>query len=366
MIVSWIRTTGFRNLIPATIRLEKGVNIFVGSNAQGKTNVLEAVALLANGRSFRGAGIADMIRSGETDAGIEGLIFDGNTETTLKIHMSRSLRQYHLNDRPVSDLREFLGCFSYVVFAAECMAIVEGDSAARRSFLDHGYFGLKPSYLLTLRSYRKTIKSRNATIKQAPDNEALIEAWNDSLCRNGAAITHARMTYLEKIRQAAENEYHHLAGGKEQLTIEYYAPWLRKEAQDKNDEKHIYEDLRNGLEKSLASDIRRGSTTVGPHRDDMRILIDGKNIRWYGSRGQKRSVLLALKLAELEIFHSEKNQYPILILDDISSELDKQRRDSLIRSLPENIQILISHTEKFGFDRPAQYFNVTAGNVTKC
>lgn len=366
MIVSWIRTTGFRNLIPDTIRLEEGVNIFIGSNAQGKTNVLEAVALLANGRSFRGAGIADMIRSGETDAGIEGQICNGNNEITLKVHMSRSSRLYHVNNRQVTDLREFLGCFSYVVFAAECMAIVEGDSAARRNFLDHGYFGLKPSYLLTLRSYRKILKSRNATIKQAPDNERLIETWNEPLCRNGSVIAHSRMMYLEKIRQTAEKEYHALAGGNERLTIEYHAPWLSKEAQVKNDEKHIQEDLLVGLEKSLTSDIRNGSTSVGPHRDEVRILVDGKNIRWYGSRGQKRSVLLALKLAELEVFHNEKGHYPILILDDISSELDEHRRDNLIRSLPKNIQILISHTEKFDFDRPAQYFQVAAGSITRC
>lgn len=368
MILSWIRTSGFRNLMPDRVCLAEGLNIFFGPNAQGKTNFLEAVALLADGRSFRGARITEMIRSGESDACIEGQISGDNTELNLKVYMNRSSRQYHIDDKPVSDLREFLGRFSYVVYASECMAIVDGDPSARRNFLDHGYFGLKPSYLLTLRSYRKILKSRNATIKQAPDNERLITAWNEPLCRYGASIAHSRRLYLEQVCRQAEEEYRCLADDKEQLTIEYSSQWMTKETLETNDEKCIYENMRDGLEREISSDIRRGSTMIGPHRDELRIMIDGKDIRWYGSRGQKRTALMAMKLAELRVFHAEKNEFPVLILDDMSSEFDEYRRDSLIQALPENIQILISHTEKLHdhFDQPAQYFKMANGCVTGC
>jgi DNA replication and repair protein RecF len=368
MRLSWIRTSGFRNLVPDTVCLAEGVNVFFGLNAQGKTNLLEAVALLADGRSFRGARIAEMIRSGESDACIEGQVNSDTTEINLKIYMNRSSRQYHIDDRSVSDLREFLGRFSYVVYASECMAIVEGDPAARRHFLDHGYFGLKPSYLLTLRSYRKILKSRNATIKQAPDNERLITAWNEPLCRYGASITCSRRTYLEQISRRAEEGYRVLANDTEKLTIEYSSQWLTKETLATNDEKNIYEEMRAGLEKEISGDIRRGSTLIGPHRDELRILIDGYDIRWFGSRGQKRTALMAMKLAELEVFHAARNDYPVLILDDMSSEFDQLRQGSLIQVLPENMQILISHTEEFQdhFDQPVQYFKVTGGGVTEC
>lgn len=366
MVISWIRTTDFRNLSSGTVPLSKGINAFIGANAQGKTNFLEAVSLLASGRSFRGARIPEMICSGKSEAGVEGHINSHNRDIDLKIYLNRSSRQYHINNNPVSDLREFLGLFSYVVFSSECMAIVDGDPAARRHFLDHGYFCLYPSYLLMLRSYRKVLKSRNATIRQFPDNHNLITSWHKPLCNLAASMVHARLEYLETIRQKAADTHQLLTNGKEHLDLEYNAQWLSEDIMKTMNKTEFADSLNDILEKEIQGDLRRGSTTYGPHRDELRILINGKDIRNYGSRGQKRTALMALKLSELDVFYNKNNEYPVFILDDIASEFDRSRQVGLVKALPENLQILISHTESLDnyFERPIHYLNVWDGHVS--
>jgi DNA replication and repair protein RecF len=366
MVISWIRTSGFRNLSSGVVRLSEGINAFVGPNAQGKTNLLEAVALLANGRSFRGAKIPEMICSDQMEAGVEGHINGKSNNIELKIYMNRSSRQYHVNNKPVSDLRDFLGQFSYVVFSAECMAIVDGDPAARRHFLDHGYFCLHPSFLLMLRSYRKILKSRNATIKQFNDNRQLVTSWNEPLGRLGASIVHSRLEYLETIRENASEAHRLLTDGNEQLDLEYNSLWLSQETMQTMDKNAFMDEYRVLLDRELQGDLRRGSTSFGPHRDELRILINGKDIRHYGSRGQKRTALMALKLSELNVFYTKNDEYPVFILDDIASELDRSRQTGLVRALPEDLQILISHTDTLDsyFDRPVHYLNVSEGHIT--
>ena len=245
------------------------------------------------------------------------------------------------------------------------MAIQEpGD----RNFLDHGYFTVSPGYLLTLRSFRKVLKSRNATIKKTPENIALVTSWDEPLCRYGASVVHSRISYLSRIKPKAMKAHDMLSGGRERLDLEYCSTWLSEEAIATNDLSLIENEFRRVMEKEISGDIRRGLTMTGPHRDEMRILIDGKDIRYYGSRGQKRTALMALKLSELDVFFHHENEYPVLIIDDMASEFDEIRQANLIQAIPEKIQILISNTSKQNdlFHRPVQYFGVADGNVTYC
>lgn len=368
MMLSWIRTTGFRNLVPGKIQLAEGVNAFIGANAQGKTNLLEAVALLASGRSFRGARIGDMLATGQTDAAVEGLAGKMTGEVNLKIVMNRTVRNYFIESKQVSDLRDFLGLFSYVVFSAESMAIVDGDPAARRNFLDHGVFSTHPHYLLTLRAFRRVLKSRNAVIKKSPENIDLIQSWDEPLCRHGAMVVHSRIVYLNKIIPEVRAAHGRLSGNRESLDLSYCSGWLQDEDIESGDIRDIEQTLKDVLQKELQSDIRRGATMSGPHRDELRILIDRHDIRSFGSRGQKRTALMALKLAELNVFYASKSEYPVFIIDDMASELDDRRQENLIEAIPDDIQILISHTGKLNsrFERPVHYFSVLDGQVAGC
>ena len=356
---------GFRNLVPEKIQLAEGVNAFIGPNAQGKTNLLEAVSMLANGRSFRGARLGEMMTSGQPEAAVEGLAQRRNGEVNLKIVMNRTIRNYHVENKPVSDLRDFLGLFSYVVFSAESMAIVDGDPQARRNFLDHGFFSTAPHYLLTLRSFRRVLKSRNAVIKKSPDNTDLIQSWDDPLCRHGAAVVHSRIEYLRKILPKAQAAHQRLSGNRETLDLEYCSGWLPPQIVESGSIQDIEGEFQSVIVRELAADIRRGATMTGPHRDEMRILIDGRDIRSFGSRGQKRTALMALKLSELEVFYGIKDEYPVFVIDDMASEFDDNRQENLADAIPADIQILISHTGRINnrFNRPVQYFNVSNGNV---
>lgn len=368
MVLSWIRTVGFRNLVPDRIQLNQGVNAFIGPNAQGKTNILEAISLLANGRSFRSARPVEMMTTGQPEAAVEGAGGRHCGEFDLKITMNRKTRNYFIDNKPVSDLRDFLGIFNYVVFSAESMAIVDGDPAARRNFLDHGVFSTSPHYLLSLRAYRRVLKCRNAVIKQTPVNADLIRSWDDALCRYGTIVVAARIDYLRKIAPEARKAHDRLSGNREVLDLEYSSSWLSEEVIGSGDIGAIEHDFREILQKELDGDIRRGATMTGPHRDEMRILINQQDIRSYGSRGQKRSALMALKLAELDVFYKAREEYPVFIIDDMASEFDVHRQENLIGAIPDDIQILVSHTGELNnrFNRPVQYYNVSNGQVACC
>ncbi len=348
---------------PQRIELSSQVNAFIGLNAQGKTNILEAVSVLSDGRSFRGAGLPEMIRTGETSGAVEGIVTSGNRESVLKIYLGRGSRQFFVDDQKIADLRDFLGRFSYVVFSAESMAIIDGEPSARRDFLDHGWFSLDPLYLLTLRSYRKILKSRNVLLKSDPRNRTLIETWNTPLSRYAAMIARARLQYIRRIGPVAEAIHSRMTGDRERMEIKYVSAWFDENTPDDRLTDSLHDQLMDRLTRDIEMDIRRGCTLSGAHRDDLKITVNGRDLRYYGSRGQKRTAIVSLKLAEIRIFHDAMNDYPVLLLDDIASEFDDERQKELIRAVPENIQVIISHTGRFtkSFDRMIRYFDVSDG-----
>lgn len=368
MIIRNLRIVGFRNLKSGSIRFSSAVNAFVGLNAQGKTNILEAVSVLAEGRSFRNARLQEMIVIGSNECAVEGLIEKDNQEVMLKVVMSKGARKFHVNDNQVNDLRVFLGNMSYVVFSAESMAVIDGDPRARRNFLDHGCFSIDPSYLLTLREYRKALKSRNTLLKTSPENRILISTWNVPLSRFGAQIISARLKYLSRLKDSAAVIHQEMAQVQEQLVVSYQSNWFDATSFPVEDINQIEAQITEVLERDFEGDVRRGSTLSGPHRDELKVILNGQDLRYFGSRGQKRTAVLSLKLAELNLFNRQTGDNPILILDDIASEFDEERQMRLIRAIPDDIQVIISHTDRLNnrFDRPIQYFNVDQGHVTMC
>jgi len=368
MIISSIRTTGFRNLKSERIDLSSLVNAFIGLNAQGKTNILEAVSVLADGRSFRGARMQEMLLFDQIECSVEGSVLVNDQENSLKVYFSGGNRKFFINDNLVSDLREFLGLFSYVVFSTESMAVIDGAPKARRDFLDHGCFSIDPLYLLSLREYRKALKSRNILLKNEIPDKSLISTWDIYLSRFGAAIVKSRLQYLSLLKDVTSEIHNIMSESSELLEISYTSGYLSNDVITGSNTSDIEFQMLKILEENLDNDIRRGFTTSGPHKDDINIQINNQDLRFYGSRGQKRTAVLSLKLAELEVYYKKKNDYPVLLLDDIASEFDSRRQKELIRAIPENIQVIVSHTEKLAdhFQRSIQYYNVTNGCATPC
>ncbi len=361
MYVHSIRSVNFRNLDSTSLDLDSGVNIFVGENAQGKTNILESITCLSDGRSFRGARISEMIAHNMNQSIVEGKINDQNYEMILKIKFESSGRSFFLNGKPVSDLREYLGNIAFTVFSADNLKIAEGEPRVRRDFIDKGIYHLVPAYLHRLKNYRRIVKQRNLVLKSGTPDQNLLNTLTEQLVQVGTEIIVSRLDYLELIKSRIWKIHRDLSEEKEDLRILYQSCFLIEKA----DKTSISELFHEQISKYAESEKFRGMTLVGPHRDDLKIMINGKDLRIYGSRGQKRTAVMSLKLAEMEIYHYKMDKYPVLILDDIAAELDTLRQKSLMQYIPENTQVLISLTEISRiFDNPDyRIFKVSQGKI---
>jgi DNA replication and repair protein RecF len=343
MVLKKLRVANFRNLTPVQIDLHCGLNLFIGDNAQGKTNILEAAATLADGRSFRGGKIQDMIAYNQEEAAIEGNAASGDLEYNLQLRIGKEGRSYYLNGKMTTDMREYLGIIYFTVFSADFKAIIDGDPQKRRDFLDKGVFSLSPDFLLLLRNYKKILKQRNATLKTNPVNQELLGIYSNQLASIGAIIIEKRLDYLNKLEAHTNLFNQKLSQNKETLRFEYNSSFDLSQVSCTKD----YElGIKQKLLELLGREMELGITLAGPHRDDFSVFINNRRIRVYGSQGQKRSCILSMKLAEMELFRLKRGENPILILDDIASELDLGRQKSLIEMIPQNIQILMSLTEK--------------------
>ncbi len=370
MFIHSLRVHNFRNLNPVKIHLDPGFNVFIGANAQGKTNLLEAVVALSDGRSFRGAKLIDMIKQDSREALVEGVIRNGDREELLRIHFNKNIRQYYLNGKLVSDLKYYLGRINFVVFSAEYLKVADGEPRNRRDLLDRCVFSLDPKYLILLREYQKVLKSRNTVLKSENPDKELLEVYSQQLVDCGAQITCARLDYLSKITYRVIAMYREISGSNEELGLEYQSQYISEEdvsgikAEDIQIVKTL---LSEQMFRERDRDIFRGSTSVGPHRDDLKITMDGHEIRQYGSRGQKRTAVIAFKLSELQVYMETMGHKPVLILDDIIAELDEHRQKSLFEMIPEGIQTFVSHTKILDyFNLEAdRYFLLNQGNLTR-
>jgi DNA replication and repair protein RecF len=361
MLLKSLRVVNFRNIKGLDLELNPGLNVFVGANAQGKTNILEAAALLADGRSFRQGKINEMITHSFQESAVEGICISQQIENSLQIRLSRTRRDFLLDGKPVADLTDYLGRISFTVFSADFMNIVTGEPQFRRDFLDKGVFSINPSYLLLLRKFKRILKNRN-TILRSPDPDLhLLQVLTEQFVDAGGRIAGLRLDYLRRIREFAGNNHQCISGGKESLRLEYQSSYAKPLEPDAD----ISNQLNDQLKDLLKDEIEQRMTLAGPHRDDLRILIDEKDVRSYGSRGQKRTCVMALKLAELQLYQTKIGENPILVLDDIASELDADRQKTLLDLLPANIQMLVSLAEMNNafYRKDMRLFRVRSGFV---
>ena len=322
MKVLELRASGFRNLETLRFFPCGGLNAVTGENAQGKTNLLEAMWLFTGGRSFRGARDQELVRAGAQEARLSLTFFSGGREQRAELTLRGGARQAVLNGVPKRGMAELIGRFCAVVFSPEHLSLVKGGPAERRAFLDSALCQAKPSYAIAYARYRRTLNQRNALLKDIarhPELEDTLPIWDDRLCRSGAVLIRERRAYLERFAPRASAHYAGIAHGREELRLTY--------------EPSCGEDMAESLRRALREDIRSGHTSVGPHRDDIGIEIGGMAARLYASQGQQRSAVLAMKLAEAAVLAEACGEEPVVFLDDVLSELDGSRQLYLLSSL---------------------------------
>ncbi|MCH3973152.1 MAG: DNA replication/repair protein RecF [Oscillospiraceae bacterium] len=323
---------GYRNLEETQFTPQPGVNVLWGQNAQGKTNLLEALWIFTGGRSFRGAKDSELPCRGQSSAQLKLTYYSEEREQSAEIRIGGGRRQAFLNGIALRSPGELVGHVYAVIFSPEHLSLVRGGPANRRSFLDAALCQIKPGYARLLSRYHRALSQRNSLLKDIPRHWELADTlpvWDSRLVQDGEKIVFQRKSYLERLSVFADSVYAGLSHGKEKLQLSYAAS---------------AENLAEALQKDQKKDIRQGFTGAGPHRDDIEILLDGSPARAYASQGQKRSIVLALKLAEARILEECTGEKPAVLLDDVLSELDSTRQDYLLNHLTE-CQVFITCCE---------------------
>ena len=355
MWINKIKVNNFRNYDNEEIELNKNINIFYGENAQGKTNIIEAIFLSSMGKSFRAKKDKEMIKLSENRAMIEILFNKKDRDGKIKTELQNKKNVY-LNGIKLKKLSELLGNINIVIFTPDDINILKGGPQNRRRFLDIMISQLKPNYMYNLNLYLKTLEQRNNYLRQIKEynkDENLLEIWDEKLAEYAFNIYNYRNEFINKIKNKIKNIHSEITNNKEKIEIEYLTECESKEKYLK-----LLKDRRK-------LDIIKGYTTKGIHRDDFIIYINKKELNIYGSQGQHRTAILSLKLSELNIIYEETGEYPILLLDDFMSELDEKRREHFLKNI-KNTQIIITCTEKFNIENNnILIYNVKDGKVYK-
>ena len=355
MWISKVKIKDFRNYEEQEIELNENINVFYGENAQGKTNIIEAIFLCSMGKSFRAKQDKEMIRLNCNNAIVEVEYNKTDRDGKIKIQIGNR-KNILVNGVKIKKLSELLGNLNVVIFTPDDINILKGGPQNRRRFLDIMISQLKPNYMHNLSLYTKTLEQRNnylRQIKEEEKSENMLDIWDEELAKYAIVISNYRKEFMEKIKNKIKKIHNEITDNKEDINIEYIT-----ECDDK--EKYI-----NLLKERRKLDIIKGYTTKGIHRDDFNITINDKDLSTYGSQGQHRTAILSLKMAELDIIYEEIGEYPILLLDDFMSELDEKRRKHLLEKI-ENIQVIITCTDKIKLEnKNILIYNVKDGKVRK-
>ena len=352
----WIRKVkikNFRNYEEQEIELEKNVNVFYGENAQGKTNIVEAIFLCSMGKSFRAKQDKEMIKLDFQNAVIEVEFQKIDRDGKIKIQLGNKKIVY-VNGIKIKKLSELLGNLNVVMFNPDDINILKSGPQNRRRFLDIMISQLKPNYMHTLSLYSKTIEQRNNYLRQIREEqkpENMLDIWDDELSGYAVIISKYRKEFMEKVRSKIKKIHSEITDNKENIEIEYLT-----ECDDR--EKYL-----NLLKQRRKLDIIKGYTTKGIHRDDFMIYINDKQLNVYGSQGQHRTAMLSLKLSEVNIVEDEIGEKPILLLDDFMSELDQKRRNHFLEKI-DDTQVIITCTDKIDIEnKKILIYNVKDGKV---
>ena len=358
MILKSLKLKNFRNYDLLNLEFDRATNIFYGDNAQGKTNILEAIYLSGTTKSHRGTKDRDVIKFGEEEAHIETVVEKNGVEFKIDIHLKKnSPKGVAINKIPIKRASELFGILNVVFFSPEDLNIIKNGPSERRRFIDLELSQLDKVYLSNLTNYNRVVNQRNRLLKEIYDRNDLYETldvWDMQLIHYGNQIISRRNKFIYEINDIISDIHKKLTGNREEIRLSY-EPCTGTM------------DLEEAVKKNRERDIRMKSTSCGPHRDDLCFMVNGIDIRKFGSHGQQRTGALSLKLSEIELVKKKTKDTPVLLLDDVLSELDKNRQNYLLDSI-HDIQTLITCTgmDEFVNHRFAinKIFHVQAGHVT--
>lgn len=344
MYIEHLSLKNYRNYKSVDLDFTSHVNIILGENAQGKTNLVESLYVLGFGKSFRTPQDKDLIFMSEKYTHVAATVQKKDLKTKIDFRYNQqSKKEIKVNDVPLSKLSELIGELNVVIFSPEDLQLIKGTPAIRRKYMDKSISQIYPYYYKLLIDYNKVLKQRNTLLKQN-DVESMIDVWNEQLSDLGAKIMKYRLEFLEELKNICFDIHFNISQEKEHLKIEYISNYLPKNLGESDVYDKIYSGMLLNLKSRLSLDIKRGYTSVGPHRDDLLFHINDKESKKFGSQGQVRTTALSLKLSEITIIKKILNDDPILILDDVLSELDHVRQNQLI-SYISDIQTFITTTE---------------------
>lgn len=357
MYIRKLRLADYRNYESLDLEFSEGTNILYGDNAQGKTNILEAISVAATTKSHRGAYDRDLIRFGHEEGHIRCVLIKNGLDWQIDLHLRRAkTKGIAINGQRIRKASELIGLLHVVLFSPEDLAIVKSGPLQRRRFLDMELCQLDASYLHDLNQYNRIVEQRNKLLRQIPDNpslEATVGIWNDQLLDYGCKVIRRRQKFMHDLNEIIGEIHLRLSGGKENLRL-IYEPNVTVER------------FADELYRFREREKYIGSTAIGPHKDDFSFLCDEIDIRRYGSQGQQRTCALSLKLSELELVRQMIGEEPVLMMDDVLSELDTGRQNYLLESLG-GIQTFITCTgldefvnNRFTIDR---LYRVEEGHV---
>lgn len=357
MYIRELSLQNFRNYNYLNLVLHPGINVFVGDNAQGKTNVLESIYLCATARSHRTNQEKEVIAWDQIDSHIRLNIQKKYIEDQIDFHMDKRGKGVAINRMPIKKLGDLLGVLNVVMFSPEDLQMIKRSPGERRRFIDIELCQIDRMYYYGLQQYHKVLKQRNNLLKNfeyTNDAQNLLEVWDAQIIEYGTNVINKRIEFINRLGKHAQEIHTNISGNKEKLEIVY-------------DPSVNIEDYETKLSTNHKRDIFRKATSIGPHRDDLIFLINDMNVRTYGSQGQQRTVVLSIKLAQLRMIQEILGEQPVLLLDDVLSELDYHRQQFLFAHT-EDIQTLITCTgiEESVWDSQSigKLFKVSKGTIS--
>lgn len=367
MICEKISLEYFRNVKSTELHFSDGVNILIGDNGEGKTNLIEAVSFASVGKSFRGADDSEMINFEASEAFVSVDFKDSIRRQNIVIRMNKEKpRQVEVNKVKIRRMSDMVGTLSTVIFCPEHLAIIKDGPSMRRGYLDVAISQLRPVYIASLSRYNQILKQRNKLIRLAEEDrktfDETIDFWSEQLAAEAAVISSFRAGYIHRAAAHVAEFFKEMTGDKEVPVISYAGSSHDNEEfyRDRTAVKKKYMEL---LSASHEREIGAGTTLWGIHKDDIEVMLNGRPARIYASQGQQRSLALALKLTEGEICREERGEYPVFLLDDVLSELDRGRREYLINEI-KNRQVIMTTCERLECCG-AEVINVKKGNYER-
>ena len=355
----------FRNYDEVTVDFEPGVNLIVGDNAQGKTNLLEAISYLGSGKSFRAQKTSEMIRFGADFAEIQGSVYAQERKQELRwvLFSGSRPRQIWRNGSKKKTTAEIAGVLPTVLFCPEDLMVLKTGAANRRRLGDHALCALRPNYDAALTEYNRILEQKSRILKDHFDNPGLLEIlpdYNTRLCQVGAMLISYRARFYESLGKAAANYHGQFSGFAEEFTLDYKT--VSTVADPFASIPKLTEDLQDHLQRHYRAEIESGQCLTGPHKDDFTVSLSGIDLKAYGSQGQTRTAAISLKLAQRELMGREWGEEPVLLLDDVLSELDPGRQDFVLNQIVSG-QVFITCCEPGRFTKLGKTIEIRKGII---